>query len=352
VIRETLTVDWQQVRIRRAVSGLVAMLLAVLFARSVGDIVLSGAMATLFVVAAGGDGPMSARLPGMVRFTLYGSLLGGLAFLSSGTVVAVAAVLGVATYVGTLAAAAGPRQARGGLFLTLWALMALMLGAGGAEPWRVSVAFLVGGAIAIAVTAIRLSTSAEDEAGDDDQPTQHDTIEGARLIRPQQLVAAVSSPIGGFALARTIATIAGVLLGYWWFPSYPIWVAITVIVVLRPSAHQSVSAGVQRTIGTALGVGVAAAVAQVLPRSDGAVVVAFFVSGLLMVAFMSANATLKAAFLTAMLVFGQRLADADAFEAGSVRLLATAVGVLIAFGIIALTSARGGHAAKQEAVQG
>jgi uncharacterized membrane protein YccC len=270
----------------------------------------------------------------MARFTVYGAIIGGLAFWSSDSEVAVALVLGIAAYVGTLAAAAGPQSARAGLFLTLWALLALMLGSGDTEPSRVSIAFLAGGAIAIGVTAIRLRTVGEDEADDEDQPDELDTVE-PQLSRSQQLGSAILGPVGQFAILRTIAVVAAVLLGFWWFASYPMWIAITVIVVVQPSSAQSASIGVQRTLGTALGVGVAIVVAQVLPQGDSGVVIAFLVSGLLMVAFMGANYTLFAAFLTAMLVFGQRLAEADAFEAGWERLLATAVGAIMAFGVIA-----------------
>ena len=62
----------------------------------------------------------------------------------------------------------------------------------------------------------------------------------------------------------------------------------------------------------------------------------FLASGFLMIAFNNANYTLFAAFLTSMLVFGQRLVQADAFEAGWERLLATLVGALIAVAATAI----------------
>ena len=333
MLDDILTVDWDQVRFKRALSGFAAMLMAILFANAVGDIALSAIMATLFVVASGGDGKMSERLPHMVRFTLIGAVLGGLAFGSSDSALAVAVVLGVATYAGTLAAAVDLRAARAGLFLTLWALMALMLGSVDTEPWRVSVACLVGGVIAIAVTFVRLRASGTDDA-EREQSEDTGPSDEADRSRLERIRVAASTPLGIFALARTIAVVAAVVVGYWWFASYPMWVAITVVVILQPNAHRSVSVAVQRTLGTALGVLAAAAIAQVLPKGDTAVVVAFLVSGLLMVAFMSANYTLFAAFLTAMLVFGQRLAQADAFEAGWERLLATAVGAAFSFVVI------------------
>ena len=200
MLADILNVDWDQVRLKRAASGLVAMLLAVVFAGVVGDVVLSGLMATLFVTAASSDGTMAQRFPGMVRFTLAGAVVGGLAYWSLDNGFGVAVVLGAATYLGTLVAAAGPAAAKSGMFLMLWALFALMLGSADTEPWEVSVAFLVGGAIAIAVTALRLRAVPEDEAGDIDEPAEEDSVGGERLTSLRQLRPAVSSPIGWFAL--------------------------------------------------------------------------------------------------------------------------------------------------------
>lgn len=336
LINDILRVDWEQVRFKRAVSGLLSMLAVVAFIGIVGDVIFAALMATLFVTAAGGDGTMSERLPGMIGFTIIGAILGGLAYWSADDGIAVALVLGIATYLGTLAAAAGPTAGRAGLYLTIWPLFALLMGSADTEPWTVSVAFLAGGALSIGVTALRLRVTTEDEAGEIDEPEERDTIAGERLSRPDQLGAAVRSPIGLFALLRTAAVVVAVILGFWWFPSYPLWVAITVIVVVKPSSNQSLSVAIQRTLGTAVGVAIAVMVAQVLPSGDVAVVIAFLVSGCLMVAFNNANYTLFATFLTAMLVFGQRLAHADAFEAGWERLAATAVGAVIAITVMAI----------------
>ena len=336
VVDEVLRVDWEQVRLKRAISGLVSMLLVVAFLGAIGDPALAALLATLFVTAAGGDGAMTDRLPGMIRFTIVGALLGGLAFLSTESSVAVAIVLGIATYVGTLAAAEGPTAAKAGVYLTIWPLFALMLGSSNTEPWTVVAGFLVGGVVAMVATAFRLRVSSEDEAGDIDLPDELDEVPGEHAIFLHRFVAATRSPIGVFAVVRTAAVVLAVVLGYWLFPDYPLWVAITVIVVVKPSASQSLTTAVERTLGTAVGVAIALVVASALPQGDTAVAIAFLISGALMVAFINANYTLFAAFLTAMLVFGQRLAQADAFEAGWERLFATAAGAAIAIAVMAI----------------
>lgn len=334
MIADILVVDWEQVRLKRAVSGFASMLAIVAFVGLVGDAVFAALLAALFVTAAGGDGMIERRLPGMITFTIIGAGLGGLAYWSAESAVAVALVLGAATYLGTLAAVEGPTAGKAGLYLTIWPLFALMLGSAATEPWQVVLGFLVGGAVAIGVTVLRLRVSTEDESGAEDLPDELDEMVGRPFgVRARR---AAVGPIGAFAALRTMGVVGAVLVGFWWFSSYPLWVAITVVVVVKPSSSQSVSAAVQRTLGTAVGVAIAVLVAQALPKSDAAVVVAFLAAGILMIAFNNANYTLFAAFLTSMLVFGQRLVQADAFEAGWDRLLSTGVGVLIAFGVMAI----------------
>ncbi|MCL1594489.1 MAG: FUSC family protein [Actinomycetia bacterium] len=335
MIAEIFAVDWEQVRFKRALSGLIAMLLTIAFLGSSSDAVMTVSFATLFTIASGGDGLMTERWLHMLRFALLGGLIGALAFWSVDTAWSVALVLGLATYLGTLAAAFGQRSARAGLFLTIWTLFAVLLGSTETEPLSVSLSFLVGGVIAIVVTWIRLSVSSEDDADDEAsgvvESSADDEIAGSVFVR---FSAAARTPLGWFALVRTVSVVGSVLLGFWWFSSFPLWAAITVIIVVKPSTSQTASVAVQRTLGTAVGASIAIAIAQRLPESDTAVAVAFLISAVLMIAFMNANYTLFAVFLTATLVFSQRLAQADAFEAGWERVLATALGGLISFGAV------------------
>ena len=336
VTQDVLYIDWDQVRIKRAISGLFAMLIVVAFLGSIGDAALAALLATLFVTAAGGDGSFSDRLPGMVRVTIVGALLGGFAFLSGDSTIGVAIVLGAATYLGTLVAAEGPTAAKEGVYLTIWPLVAIMLGSSDTKSWTVAVGFLAGGVLAILITAVRLRISSEDAANDLGAADELDEVPRGERSFLERLVAATRSPIGIFAIVRAASVVLAVVLGGWLFPDYPLWAAVTVIVVVKPSANQSLSAAIQRTLGTAMGVVLALGVASVLPRNETAVAIAFLIAGTLMVAFNNANYTLFATFLTAMLVFGQRLVQADAFEAGWSRLFATLVGAVIGIAVMAI----------------
>lgn len=334
--QDIVVIDWGQVRLKRALSGLAAILVALTFISVAGTVTLVVIVATLFNVAAANDGPMSRRWVTMAEFSVIGAIVGGLAFWSFESAVGVAAVLGIATYLGTLAAASGQRAARAGLFLTLWAVIAMIMGTADTDPWVVSAAFIVGGVIALSVTALRLRLTHEDTA--DDEEASVGEVEDED-IAPQgslwmRLRWASSGPMGEFAILRTSAVVLSTFVGFWIAPEYGYWAPMTVIIVVKPSSSQTVSVAVQRTLGTALGALLAVAAVQALPTSDAYAVIGFVVSAFFMVAFMNANYTLFAAFLTSTLVFAARIAQADAFNAGIDRVFATLAGATISLVIV------------------
>jgi hypothetical protein len=340
VTKEILAVDWDQVRFRRAFSGLVAILVALVFIVIAPTVTLVVIIATLFNVAAANDGPMSQRWIAMAEFSVAGAIIGGLAIWSFESALGIAVVLGVVTYLGTLMAAFGQREARAGLFLTLWAVIAMILGSADTDPWAVSGAFIGGGVIAMGITALRLRFSEEDAADDEDasiaEIAPEDLApEGSALTR---LRWASRGRMGTFAVLRTLAVVLSSLVGFWIAPDYAYWAPITVIIVVKPSPSETASIAVQRTLGTALGALVAVAAVQQLPDIVAYAVIGFVVSAFFMVAFMNANYTLFAAFLTSTLVFAMRLAQADAFEAGIDRILATLAGAVISLVIVVVAT--------------
>jgi len=338
VIDEILSVDWEQVRFKRAFSGLVVILIALTFISVVATVVLIVVIAALFNIAAASDGPMRERWKAMAQFTVLGAIIGGLAFWSIENAVGAAAVLGVVAYVATLFAALGPRSARAGLFLTLWAVLAMMIGTAETPPLVVSAAFIMGGIVAIAITAARLGVSAEDDA--DDADAEIGEADSADLVPQGSVLArlrwATQGAMGEFAVLRAFAVIVATILGFWLFPDYAFWAAITVIIVVKPSSSQTASIAVQRTLGTAIGALIAVAAVQLFPGSEVYAVAGFAVSAFFMLAFMNANYTLFAVFLTSTLVFSFRMVQADAFDGGIERLLATFLGASIAFGTVVL----------------
>jgi hypothetical protein len=316
-------VDW-----RKALGGVLAIAIAVWGMGEVGVEGLTAGIAALMVTAAGGKGDLRSRLIRMGRFTLLGTALGALALANDENGWAAMLILGIVAYVGTMASALGHGYAKRGVLLTLWALLALIFGAQDPATGAASLAFFAGGATAMFVTLVRIWIGAVDAgASDPDDPPLPD--------HPFRTVTtAMRGQLGVYALLRAVALALAIGLGYWLIPEYRMWAAITVVVVAQPHVGEAVNVAIQRTVGTAIGAAAAVVVAQVLPQNDNAVAVAFLVSGFFLVAFQGANYVLFATFLTAMLVFAQRLVQGDAFDAGVARLEATLLGAVIAVGLL------------------
>lgn len=338
MLNQVFSVDWDQVRLKRALSGLVATLVVLAFIGIVETVVLIVVMASLFNIAAANDGPMSERWRVMAQFSILGAIIGGLAFWSFDTAVAAAVVLGIVTYFATLLAAFGQRSARAGLFLTLWVVIAMLLGTGETSPLIVSAAFLIGGVVAIVITAVRLRLVAEDEA--DDDSVSKGEVDSADIAPEGSAISrlrwASRSTSGQFAVLRAFAVVLSTFVGFWLFPEYAFWSSITVIIVVKPSAGKTAAIAFERTLGTTVGALVAVVAVQLLPGNQVYAVLGFAVSAFFMLAFMNANYTYFAAFLTSTLVFSLRMVQEDAFDGGIERVGATLVGALISWVTVAI----------------
>jgi len=106
---------------------------------------------------------------------------------------------------------------------------------------------------------------------------------------------------------------------------------------MRPPTHQAVVVGLQRSLGTGVGVILAVAVAGVIGQNTPGLVILFLASAFLMMAVREVNYALFAMFVTAVVVYSQRILGADAAESGSDRLVETILGVAIALVVLGLT---------------
>jgi hypothetical protein len=338
MFKHIFAVDWEQVRFKRALSGLVAILVALAFIGVVETVVLIMVVATLFNIAAANDGPMERRWRAMVQFSIVGAVAGGLAFWSIDNASGAALVLGVVTYLATLIAALGERQGRAGLFLTLWVVIAMVVGTTETAPLIVSIAFIIGGGFAIAITALRLRFTREDPADDETASVGEvdpDDVAPVGSVATRLKWASRTS-MGAFAFVRASAVVVATLVGFWLFPDYAFWASITVIIVVKPSASQIASVAMERTLGTALGALVAVMAVQLFPGNQVYAALGFALSAFFMVAFMNANYMLFAAFLTSTLVFALRMGQEDAFDVGIERFAATLAGTVISLGTVGI----------------
>jgi uncharacterized membrane protein YccC len=108
------------------------------------------------------------------------------------------------------------------------------------------------------------------------------------------------------------------------------WVALTTLVVLRPDYRGTMSRGIERILGTAIGSVVATVIAAQLRPGPWTLVVLVGVFAFLSVATLRASYPIFAAFLTCYVVFLISLTGLPSSTAGLDRLVDTAVGGLLA----------------------
>jgi len=302
--QQLVTVDRERLDLRAGVLGLVVLAVFGAAIALVGPVAMAAAIGALVVLAT--DPPPAGR-----------SWATALLPLVIGT---------VATLHGGRSRKAGTR----GLIATLWIILALTLYHTGVGALAYAVAFAIGGAIGAGVALARARKGAAEGTGADD-------VEAEAVAEPPTLRALLASPIGQFAILRGVGLAVAVFLGFTFFPGHPAWLAISSLLVMRPPTRNALVVGVQRSLGTGVGVIAAVALASVIGENTPALVLLFLASAFLMMAVREVNYALFAMFVTAVVVYSQRILGADAAESGMDRLAETVVGVAIAFVVLGFT---------------
>jgi hypothetical protein len=280
-------------------------------------------LAALFVIMTDRPGPLRARGLAVVLMTGLGAVIGGLALWSGTENVWMAAILTfVVAAAGTLAAGLGHSAATRGLLLTIWAIVALSFGGDVDVAVELTFAYVAGGLIAAAVVWLR----ARADAG----PSMAEQVETRRFEH------ILRSPLGWFAVLRATAAALAMASGAVLFPAHPIWAALTVVVVMRPKAGESVAIGVLRTIGTLAGVVVAEVVLALSGGEDVVILLGSLAAGFGAAALGRVNYAVSVGCLTALLVLASELVSASGQSAAVDRLAETILGAIIAFGAMAI----------------
>ncbi|MCW2968285.1 MAG: hypothetical protein JWM71_2057, partial [Solirubrobacteraceae bacterium] len=127
---------------------------------------------------------------------------------------------------------------------------------------------------------------------------------------------------------------AVVLVASLLFHTFPLphgyWVALTALVVLRPDFASTMSRGVARVVGTALGALIATAVAAEIRPSEGVLVVLISLCAFVGYVIFRANQAIFSTVLTGYVVFLLALVGLPGRQAAFDRLLDTAIGGALA----------------------
>jgi ABC-type multidrug transport system fused ATPase/permease subunit len=323
--RRLLRLDLEAIDLRRGLSGLLVLGIAVAIVFVFGPPGVIAGLAALFVIMTDRPGPLRARGLAVVLMTGLGAVIGGLALWSGTENVWVATILtfGVAA-AGTLVAGLGHSAAIRGLLLTIWAIVALSFGGDVDVAVQLTFAYIVGGLIAAAVVWLRVRA----DAG----PSITEQVE----VETRRFEHILRSPLGWFAVLRATAVALAMASGAILFPDHPIWAALTVAVVMRPKAGESVAIGVLRTIGTLVGVVVAEVVLALSGGEDVVILLGSLAAGFGAAALGRVNYAVSVGCLTALLVLASELVGASGQSAAVDRLAETILGAIIAFGAMAI----------------
>ena len=124
------------------------------------------------------------------------------------------------------------------------------------------------------------------------------------------------------AIGEIIAQASGLPHGY--------WIALTIVIVLRPDYASTIYRGVQRAGGTVVGVGLGAATVLLLHTGTAALVAAAGVTMTIAYAVFAVSYLLYAIFLTDFVVILLALLGQTAEQTAAARLISTGIGAALA----------------------
>lgn len=331
--QELLTVDRERLDLRAGVLGLVVLAAFGVAIALVGVVAMAAAIGAFVVLAT--DPPPAGRswATALLPLLVGGAILTFIAVSIGGEAVPAAILVALVGVVGALHGGRSRKAGVRGLMATLWIILALTLHDSDVGALEYALAFAIGGAVGAGVAVAKARKGAAEGTGDDDVEA------GTTIAPPPTLEALLRGPLGPFAVLRGIGLGIGVFLGFTFFPEHPAWLAISALIVMRPPTRQALVVGLQRSLGTGLGVIIAVALAGVIGENQPALVILFLASAFLMMAVREVNYALFAMFVTALVVYLQRIMGADAAESGSDRLVETILGVAIALVVLGLTEA-------------
>ena len=334
--------DLSAIDLKRSLVGTLGILLTVVFVGILGPAGLLAGLCAVFLGALDEPDPIRERLIVRARFVTIGALVVGLLSWSGDNTLWATLVATVITYAGTLAAGWGSRQAAEGQFLVLLAVVTLMVGSTDLAPVELALAFVSGGVIATAVSLVGGRWAGDDTQGADDPAAAEEPPDQSaqRGLDWHSIAEVARSQVGVFAILRSLAVGIATASGYELLADHPVWAMLTVVLVLQTPARQTWSTGLQRTVGTIIGVLVGMVVVSWLDTGTVAIVIAFVVAGFGMMAFKNVSYTVSTAFTTCVLLISQRILQEDAFSTGWQRIEATLLGTAIALAVVLLTVER------------
>lgn len=335
MFRRLIAIDRSKLRWQLAALAIVALIVCVLLEALIGIAFVQTGVAAVLVILTAGKGGIGSRFAHMAVVTLVGGLFGFLSYVTAENAWLAAIALAVISYVTGLAYGISRAAGSAGYLLLCWA-MAVLIGQSRDEfPAATSVAFLIGGAVAmIIVGLVALVTRGRAFAASEPEPTARTQGADGRA----GLGALLTSDLGVWNLVRSLLAIVAVLVGYALTTDLdPYWAAIVLLIVFLPDLGQTMFKAVQRGIGTIVGVLTATGLIAAFD-ADAPVGTVMAIAAFGAVAFYSANYMIYAFFLTNAVLTYYWLAVDHEMSGPAIRIVDTLVGIALAIGGVALVT--------------
>lgn len=298
--------------------------------------VLQSALAAALIVVLGGHMPIRRRLAAMAIVTVLGGAMGMVAYIAAEQAVSAAIVLGLIAYLTGLTYGISRSAGAAGYVLLWWSVVVMIGQARNEYPAASSIAFLVGGLVAMAVVAVVSST--RHRRALHHRGPERDSGEAPRLseaLSVRSLVKIARSPLGLWILVRAVLAGIAVFVGYALTNTLdPYWAAAILLVVFLPDLTGTVKKAAQRGLGTVVGV-VTATALTTNATSETPVIIVAIVGILGAVTFYYANYLIYAFFVTNAVLCYYWLAVDHEMSGPAVRLVDTLVAIALSIAGVA-----------------
>ena len=324
---------------RAGARGIIAIGLVLVLGLVFGQSAVIAALSAIFISVVDSPGLFRERLRFLGGYTLLLCAVTSVAWAFGGSMWPVVVSIFLVTFACGLALAYGPARAMQASLLNLWLIIMFPM-VNSITLVQSVLETLCGGLLVIVVVTVyvvivRRWRKGETVPASVEQPADNRNTD-------VRLHLTWKSPIFRYALVKALATSLATLVGWLLVGSHAFWATYAPLMIIKPDIHQSMVSGANRTVGTILG-GVVGAL--LVAQTDNTVILIVF---LIAVAFLQ-FATIKVHyaififFLTLLIVISGELAGTEAFYTSMYRIIATFIGVAVAFIVIIIL----GHIGKK-----
>jgi len=321
-----MNIDYSAFNIRMGIRGIFAIVLAFFLGSLFGQPGVIIAVSTVLITLADFEGPLTERLKFMGIFTLIGAMVTLAAGIFGMSIWPMVISVILITFFCALSLVFGSRIATFAMFLNVWYIIAQPVA--GSQPLIISpICFILGGIIIMAEIII-ISTFQKGSPPPDLQ--RRDPQEKIPDLRA---LLSLESPIFRFSIVKALAVGLSTMAGWVLIGTHPFWVTYSPLAIIKPDLHQTVTSGIQRIAGTILG-GISAVVLTGIFHTMVMLQILYITASFFMLATLKVNYTIFISFMTLVVVIATQMGGAGFGSPGLERIIATGIGVLIAFSVI------------------